>query len=66
MIERIRSLVVRVLPIVSGLATQWMSFGQQGVHVLLTTSMIVFVTARAGRARGIDALILSRTRGGTK
>src|SRR5215467_16397662 len=47
-----------------GLATQWMSFGQQGFHVLLTTSMIIFVTARAGRAWGIDALILSRTRAG--
>src|SRR5215468_5489884 len=27
-----------------GLATQWMSFGQQGFHVLLVTSMIIFLT----------------------
>jgi len=47
-----------------GLATQWMSFGQQGFHVLLTTAMIIFVTTRAGRAWGIDALILSRARAG--
>src|SRR2546425_714289 len=45
-----------------GLATQWMSFGQQGFHLLLTTSMIILVGARAGRAWGIDALILSHTR----
>jgi len=42
-----------------GLATQWVSFGQQGFHVLLTASMVIFVAARAGRAWGIDALILS-------
>ncbi len=49
-----------------GLATQWMSFGQQGFHVLLTTSMIIFVAARAGRAWGVDALIFSRARAGAK
>ena len=43
-----------------GLATQWMSFGQQGFHVLLTTSMVIFLAARAGRAWGIDRLILMR------
>jgi len=42
-----------------GLATQWMSFGQQGFHLLLTTSMIILLAARAGRAWGIDALILA-------
>jgi thiosulfate dehydrogenase (quinone) large subunit len=46
-----------------GLATQWMSFGQQGFHLLLTTSMIIFLGARAGRAWGIDGLILGGTSG---
>jgi thiosulfate dehydrogenase [quinone] large subunit len=42
------------------LATQWMSFGQQGFHVLLVTSMIVFLAARAGRVWGIDGFLLRR------
>jgi uncharacterized membrane protein YphA (DoxX/SURF4 family) len=41
-----------------GLATQWMSFGQQGFHLVLTTSMLIFLCARAGRAWGLDAIIL--------
>lgn len=44
-----------------GLASQWMSFGQQGFHVLLATSMIIFLGARAGRVWGLDALILGRS-----
>src|SRR6058998_758852 len=55
------ALVGLFLAVNYGLATQWMSFGQQGFHLLLTTSMIIFLIARAGRAWGIDALILSRT-----
>lgn len=43
-----------------GLATQWMSFGQQGFHVLLATSMVVFLGAGAGRAWGLDGLLLPR------
>jgi uncharacterized membrane protein YphA (DoxX/SURF4 family) len=43
-----------------GLASQWMSFGQQGFHVMLVTSMIVFLFARAGRTWGLDGLILRR------
>lgn len=46
-----------------GLATQWMTFGQQGFHLLLTTSMVIFLATRAGRAWGIDALILTGTSG---
>jgi len=42
-----------------GLASQWMSFGQQGFHVLLVTSMIIFLFARAGRIWGLDRAILS-------
>ena len=41
-----------------GLASQWMSFGQQGFHVMLVTSMIVFFFTRAGRTWGLDGLIL--------
>jgi hypothetical protein len=43
-----------------GLATQWMSFGQQGFHVLLITAMIIFLGARAGRVWGLDGLILRK------
>jgi thiosulfate dehydrogenase [quinone] large subunit len=44
-----------------GLASQWMSFGQQGFHVLLVTSMIIFYFTRAGRTWGLDGVILSRS-----
>ena len=43
-----------------GLASQWMSFGQQGFHALLVTSMLIFLFCRAGRAWGVDAWILCR------
>src|SRR5262245_38963753 len=49
-----------------GLATQWMSFGQQGFHVMLTTAMVMFLGARAGRAWGLDAIILTRASDGAK
>ncbi len=45
-----------------GLASQWMSFGQQGFHVLLVTSMIIFLFARAGRTWGLDQAILAGSR----
>src|SRR5213080_5619503 len=48
-----------------GLASQWMSFGQQGFHVLLTTAMVICLGARAGRAWGIDGWILAG-RGGRR
>jgi thiosulfate dehydrogenase [quinone] large subunit len=43
-----------------GLATQWMSFGQQGFHLLLITSMLLFLLTRAGRTWGIDGWLLAR------
>lgn len=43
-----------------GLATQWMTFGQQGFHVLLVTSMVIFLGARAGRVAGLDAWLTRR------
>src|ERR1051325_11013813 len=49
-----------------GLATQWMSFGQQGFHVLLITSMIIFLGARAGRVWGLDGLILRKASPGSR
>jgi hypothetical protein len=35
-----------------------MSFGQQGFHVLLITSMVLFLVTRAGRVWGLDGLLL--------
>ena len=45
-----------------GLATQWMSFGQQGFHVLLVTSMLIFLGTGAGRVWGLDARLRRRAR----
>ena len=44
-----------------GLASQWMSFGQQGFHLMLVTSMVIFLLARAGRTLGLDGVILARS-----
>src|SRR5580704_12869910 len=54
------ALVGLYLAVNFGLASQWMSFGQQGFHVLLATSMVVFLGAGAGRAWGLDGLLLRR------
>lgn len=51
----VASLVGLLLVINYGLATQWMSPGQQGFHLVLVTLMIVFFFARAGRTWGLDA-----------
>jgi uncharacterized membrane protein YphA (DoxX/SURF4 family) len=40
-----------------GLATQWMSPGQQGFHMLLFLLMITFFFSRAGRTWGLDGWI---------
>src|SRR5213593_466839 len=45
-----------------GLATQWMSFGQQGFHLLLTVSMLIFLATGAGRVWGVDRWLIPRTR----
>jgi uncharacterized membrane protein YphA (DoxX/SURF4 family) len=42
------------------LATQWMSFSQQGFHIVLAGCMLGFLIGRAGRAWGIDALIVKK------
>jgi len=40
-----------------GLATQWMSPGQQGFHLVLFVLMLAFFFARAGRVWGMDGWI---------
>lgn len=52
------ALVGLVLGLNYGLATQWMSFGQQGFHLVLITSMVIFLGTRAGRVWGLDWLLL--------
>ncbi|HYF39197.1 MAG TPA: TQO small subunit DoxD [Gemmatimonadales bacterium] len=43
-----------------GLATQWMSPGQQGFHLVLFFLMLAFFFARAGRTWGIDSWLAQR------
>jgi len=45
-----------------GLATQWMTFGQQGFHLLLVTSMVLLLATRAGRVWGVDGWLLARAK----
>lgn len=46
-----------------GLATQWMSPGQQGFHLVLFALMLAFFMARAGRVWGLDRRIAARRPG---
>ena len=46
-----------------GLATQWMSPGQQGFHLVLFFLMVAFFFARAGRTWGLDAWLARRKSG---
>jgi thiosulfate dehydrogenase (quinone) large subunit len=57
------SLVGLVLVLNYGLATQWMSPGQQGFHLVLFFLMLAFFLARAGRTWGIDGWIARRRPG---
>jgi uncharacterized membrane protein YphA (DoxX/SURF4 family) len=57
---RLTALVGLYLAVNFGLASQWMSFGQQGFHLLLVTSMVIFIGVAAGRAWGVDAALLRR------
>jgi uncharacterized membrane protein YphA (DoxX/SURF4 family) len=54
------SLVGVVLVINYGLATQWMSPGQQGFHLVLFFLMLAFFFARAGRTWGLDGWLAGR------
>jgi uncharacterized membrane protein YphA (DoxX/SURF4 family) len=51
------SLIGLVLVTNYGLATQWMSPGQQGFHLVLFALMLTFFMARAGRVWGLDGWI---------
>jgi uncharacterized membrane protein YphA (DoxX/SURF4 family) len=54
------SLVGLILVINYGLATQWMSPGQQGFHLVLFFLMLAFFFARAGRTWGVDGWLARR------
>ena len=54
------SLIGLVLVINYGLATQWMSPGQQGFHLVLFFLMMAFFFARTGRTWGLDAWLARR------
>ena len=55
MVTGVASVVGLVLVTNYGLATQWMSPGQQGFHIVLVALMIAFFFSRAGRTWGLDA-----------
>jgi uncharacterized membrane protein YphA (DoxX/SURF4 family) len=56
----VSSLVGLLLVTNYGLATQWMSPGQQGFHIVLFALMLAFFFSRAGRTWGLDARIAAR------
>jgi uncharacterized membrane protein YphA (DoxX/SURF4 family) len=56
----VASLVGVILVINYGLATQWMSPGQQGFHLVLFFLMLAFLFARAGRTWGVDGWLARR------
>jgi thiosulfate dehydrogenase [quinone] large subunit len=59
----VASLVGLLLVVNYGLATQWMSPGQQGFHLVLFFLMLAFFFARAGRTWGMDGWIARRSPG---
>ena len=61
-VTRVTAAVGLFLALNYGLATQWMSFGQQGFHLLLTVSMLIFLATGAGRVWGLDRWLIPRTR----
>ena len=61
LLNGVASLVGLLLVTNYGLATQWMSPGQQGFHIVLFFLMLAFFFARAGRTWGLDGRI-ARTR----
>jgi uncharacterized membrane protein YphA (DoxX/SURF4 family) len=56
----VASLIGLLLVVNYGLATQWMSPGQQGFHLVLFFLMVAFFFARAGRTWGLDAWLARR------
>jgi uncharacterized membrane protein YphA (DoxX/SURF4 family) len=59
----VASLIGLLLVTNYGLATQWMSPGQQGFHLILFALMVAFFMTRAGRVWGLDARIATRKPG---
>ncbi len=57
------ALVGLVLVTNYGLATQWMSAGQQGFHLVLFALMLAFLFSRAGRRWGLDGVVAGRRPG---
>jgi len=57
LLNGLAALVGLVLVTNYGLATQWMSPGQQGFHLVLFSLMVAFFFARAGRNWGLDGWI---------
>jgi uncharacterized membrane protein YphA (DoxX/SURF4 family) len=60
LLTRPSALVGLFLSLNFGLATQWMSPGQQGFHVLLVATMLAFLGVGAGRVLGVDAWLRRR------
>jgi len=60
LLTRFSALVGLFMSINFFLATQWMSFSQQGFHLVLAACMLAFLIGGAGRAWGLDALIVKR------
>lgn len=60
LITGLASIVGLLLVVNYGLATQWMSPGQQGFHIVLFFLMVAFFFTRAGRTWGIDAWLARR------
>ncbi len=58
LVTGLTALVGLFLTLNYGLATQWMGFSQRGFHLLLVTSIIIFLGSRAGRVWGLDRLLL--------
>ncbi len=63
LLNGLASLAGLLLVVNYGLATQWMSSGQQGFHILLVTLMVAFFFARVGRRWGLDAVFAARRPG---
>jgi thiosulfate dehydrogenase (quinone) large subunit len=56
----VASMIGLVLVFNYGMATQWMSPGQQGFHLVLFFLILAFFFARAGRRWGIDGWLARR------
>jgi thiosulfate dehydrogenase (quinone) large subunit len=56
----VASVIGLVLVFNYGMATQWMSPGQQGFHLVLFFLILAFFFARAGRRWGIDGWLARR------